>query len=156
MQILQGSPCLQGSGQEHTPVRSARMRVAAIVSHWRSVSFPEAGPPLSQVVMVAHESLYPTDWVGPRPKVILLIWTLLASSSGQDTPTVEALGHGWFWHSPLGDQNHCPHSLPSCSVSFLWEQSGRTTLTPRHNVLGPLSCRHPHSEAGISRPLWHL
>ena len=76
---------MQGSGQEHTPVRSARMRVAAIVSHWRSVSFPEAGPPLSQVVMVAHESLYPTDWVGPRPKVILLIWTLLASSSGQDT-----------------------------------------------------------------------
>ena len=61
------------------------MRVAAVVSHWRSVSFPEAGPPLSQVVMVAHESLYPTDWVGPRPKVILLIWTLLASSSVQDT-----------------------------------------------------------------------
>ena len=50
----------------------------------------------------------------------------------QDTPTLEALCHGWFWHSPLGDQNHCPHSLPGCSVSLLqlWEQSGQMTLLP--------------------------
>lgn len=153
------------SGKTH--VHSAQMGVAAIVSHM-PVSFLRLVLPCRRWSQLPTEWPCPTDRVGPKPKVILLIRTLLPQPSlakeapqwgepSADTPTWKLCVMAGSGIHLLQTKITAPYSSQAAQCPFSssgsradgWPYSG-------HRVLGSLSCRHPHSEAGISRPPWHL
>lgn len=104
------------------------MGVAAIVSlafsifFWGWSSLVAGGHSCHWVTVLDHVWDPSLKWSFNQDSPCLSPGLAGGPSSGvspvQDTPTLEALCHGWFWHSPLADQIPLP-PLPPRLLSVL-------------------------------------